>query len=240
MTWRVHWIQHVPFEHLGQLEPLLRGRGASFTCTRAYGGEPYPRPEDYDALVVMGGPMSVNDDAHLPWIGTEIACIEAAIERERMVLGVCLGAQMITRALGAAVVDNGQREIGWFGLEPYPDATKDPLVRAMCKPSQVLHWHGEVAVLPAGATALARSEGCSLQAYRWRQHVLALQFHLEMTRDGARELVEACRHELNPPARFVQYAEEIVGAEQQFVRAHAALEVLIEHFLGPGKPTEAT
>jgi GMP synthase-like glutamine amidotransferase len=237
MTWRIHWIQHVPFEHLGHLEALLGAWNVSLTCTRAYGGEPYPGPDDFDALVVMGGPMSVNDGAHLPWIAREIECIESAIAAQRAVLGVCLGAQMITRALGAAVVDNGQREIGWFGLEPYPAARKDPLTRAICRPDRVLHWHGEVAELPDGAIALARSQACGLQAYRWQRHVLALQFHLEMTREGAQELISACRHEMTPSADFVQSEIEILGPHDYFARAEAALGELLELFLGPLSPT---
>lgn len=221
---RAHYLQHVPFEGLGSIEPWLLARGCEITATRFYedsGG--LPRLEEIDLLVVMGGPMSVNDEAAWPWLVREKAFVREAIAAGKPVLGICLGAQMIASALGAKVYPNSEKEIGWFPIEAVPGEVAD----LFHFPSQaaVFHWHGETFDLPEGAVRLARSTGCENQAFQLGPRAIGLQFHLETTPQSAREIVSHCRAEL-VPARYVQPEAEILAAGPE--RYHAINELMSE------------
>lgn len=173
-------FRHVPFEHLGLIESAFDSRGVSFEYADLYSdGTPLPNPENYSGLVFMGGPMSANDA--LPWLAREIKWIEQAVRRGQPVLGVCLGAQLIAKALGARVYRNPVKEIGWFDIEFTAEAAGDRLFSAAAGRELVFHWHGETFDLPPGAVHLAFSDACRHQAFRLGQNTYGLQFHLEVT-----------------------------------------------------------
>ncbi len=157
---RVQVFQHVPFEALGAIEPWLAARDAQIGWTRFFEDPRIPAPDAYDWLIVMGGPMSANDEAALPWLRDEKRAIAAAIDAGKTVLGVCLGAQLIASALGANVTPNREREIGWFPIERVADPAAHPIARAFPARAEVFHWHGETFDLPPCAVHLARSEAC--------------------------------------------------------------------------------
>lgn len=172
-------IRHVPFEGLGWLRQALDRAGVVPLYFDI--GQPIERREldASSALILMGGPMSANDpDA---WVRNELAAIEQALRRSQPVLGICLGAQLLAKALGARVYCNHVREIGWFPIEWTPDAAADALFHDFASPETVFHWHGETFDLPAGSAWLARSERCAHQAFRYGAHAYGLQFHLEVT-----------------------------------------------------------
>ena len=127
----------------------------------------------------MGGPMSVNDD--LPWLGDEMQAIRDTIQRGKPVLGICLGAQLIAKALGARVYRNPVKEIGWAPVYWTEQTAADPLFDGFSHPETVFHWHGETFDLPYGAERLAYSDACANQAFRIAGNVYALQFHPEVT-----------------------------------------------------------
>src|SRR5581483_176282 len=127
----------------------------------------------------MGGPMSANDD--LPYLRREIACIRQAVDQGQPVLGVCLGSQLLARALGAKVYKNSAKEIGWFDLHLTEAGRQDAILSGLESPETVFHWHGETFDLPDGATWLAYSDRCRHQAFRVASNVYGLQFHLEVT-----------------------------------------------------------
>ncbi len=115
---KVHVLQHVPFEGLGSIDPWLASRGAEVAYTRFFQNDPLPSPGSMDLLVVMGGPMSVNDEGELAWLAPEKRFVRDAVESGVPVLGICLGAQLIASALGACVYPNRVKEIGWFPFRP--------------------------------------------------------------------------------------------------------------------------
>jgi GMP synthase-like glutamine amidotransferase len=172
-------IRHVPFEGLGRLEQALSRAGVMPGYFDI--GQPIEpsEVEASSALILMGGPMSANDPE--PWVRNELAAIENALARSRPVLGICLGAQLLAKALGARVYRNHAREIGWFAIEWTPLAAEDPLFHDFRAPETVFHWHGETFDLPAGSAWLARSELCAHQAFRYGANAYGLQFHLEVT-----------------------------------------------------------
>ncbi|MBU4262655.1 MAG: gamma-glutamyl-gamma-aminobutyrate hydrolase family protein [Proteobacteria bacterium] len=209
---RAHYFQHVPFEGLGSIAPWLAAAGFEITSTRFFESAMFPDLNEIDLLVVMGGPMSVNDEAELPWLVQEKRFIRQAIEAGKPVLGICLGAQLIAGALGARIYRNPVKEIGWLPIQGI--AANDSSFFGFPATEKVFHWHGETFDLPAGAILLAKSEGCENQAFQLGRSVIGLQFHLETTPESAREIVANCRAELIP-AKYVQTEEEILSARPE-------------------------
>jgi GMP synthase-like glutamine amidotransferase len=209
---RAHYLQHVWFEGLGSIKPWLEEEGYEITSTKFFKSELLPDPKLIDLLIVMGGPMSVNDRERYPWIVPEIRFINKVIKLEKPVLGICLGAQFIASAMGATIYQNSEKEIGWFSVEgiSLADTSNFRFPQSMT----VFHWHGETFDLPQGATHLARSQGCENQAFQLGKSVIGLQFHLETTPESAMELVSSCRDELQQ-AKYVQTESEILSAKPE-------------------------
>lgn len=206
---RAHYFQHVPFEGLGSIESWLKTNGYELTATRFFESADFPDPKAIDLLVVMGGPMSVNDEARFPWLASEKQFVREVIDFGKPVLGICLGAQIIANAMGAKVFPNHAKEIGWFPIQAVGPV--DGSTFSFPPSETVFHWHGETFDLPSGAILLAKSEGCENQAFQLGRHVIGLQFHLETTQKSASEIVSNCRAEL-VPAKYVQTEEEILSA----------------------------
>jgi len=222
---RAHYLQHVPFEGLGSIEPWLESNGYELTHTRFFESTVLPDPKTIDFLVIMGGPMSVNDEDVYSWLVSEKQFIHEVIESEKPVLGICLGAQLIASAMGGRVFPNPVKEIGWF-----PIYTVDSIVGSVFSfPSSetVFHWHGETFDMPPGAIRLARSEGCENQAFQIGKSVIGLQFHLETTPESAWQIVSHCRDEL-VPSRYVQTEKEILSASTNFYKS---INLLMDNIL---------
>lgn len=221
---KVHVLQHVPFEGLGSIGPWLAARGAEISHTRFFDSPGLPSLNGVDLVVAMGGPMSVNDEAELPWLKSEKRFVAEAIQAGKAVLGICLGAQLIANALGARVYPGSHKEIGWHLIEStstHSDCFQFP------ETAKVFHWHGETFDLPPGATRLARSAGCENQAFQVGARVVGLQFHLETTRESAESLIAHCREEL-VEEHFIQTEEELLKAPAD---AYAAINTLMAELL---------
>jgi GMP synthase-like glutamine amidotransferase len=190
---RVHILQHVPFEDIGSMVSWLAKREATIEYTRFYQSALLPEIGGLDLVIAMGGPMSVNDEASLPWLKAEKCFIREAIQRGVPVIGICLGAQLVASALGARVYPKQQKEIGWFEIEPMSSADDVFHFPRKCK---VFHWHKETFDLPPGATRLARSAACENQAFQIGGKVLGLQFHLETTPQSADSIISHFGHNL--------------------------------------------
>ncbi|WP_036858534.1 type 1 glutamine amidotransferase [Porticoccus hydrocarbonoclasticus] len=220
---RSHIFQHVPFEGPGSIEPWLRAAGHNITRTPFFiGGSTLPAISDIDSLIVMGGPMSANDEQLFPWLAQEKAFIRRAIDDGKPVLGICLGAQLIASAMGARVYPNPTREIGWFPIHgcTVPGANNFSFPSSV----NVFHWHGETFDLPSGAIHLASSDVCRLQAFQLGTSVIGLQFHLETTPASARDIVTHCSAELTPDDH-VQDAATLLSASPECYRT-------INHLMG--------
>ncbi|HET7101528.1 MAG TPA: type 1 glutamine amidotransferase [Terriglobia bacterium] len=187
---RIHIIQHVVFEGPGAIAEWALERGHSKTFTRQPRGEKLPALDTFDFLVVMGGPMSANDDSRFAWLAAEKRLIAEAVQRRKAVLGVCLGAQLVAQVLGARVYRNREKEIGWFPVRLTPEAAASGLFGGLPEEMTVLHWHGETFDMPHGAVRLAESVVCRNQAFELDGRVLGLQFHLEVTPQGLEDLIQ--------------------------------------------------
>jgi GMP synthase (glutamine-hydrolysing) len=173
--------QHVPHEILGTLNPLLKRAGFRIRYVNfARHPDAQPRLDGYDGLIILGGPMSVNDSDRLPHLSTEMKLIEAALQRNLPVLGICLGSQLIAKTLGAKVYPNREKEIGWYDISPTDHAERDPLLMGLAKSEKIFQWHGETFDIPKSGSHLAFSSLCANQAFRYGDNVYGFQFHLEV------------------------------------------------------------
>jgi GMP synthase-like glutamine amidotransferase len=208
---RAHYLQHVPFEGLGSMESWLQNAGYEISCTRFFESGVLPPVDSFDLLVIMGGPMSVNDEQAYPWLVNEKLFIQSVVEAGIPTLGVCLGAQLIASALGGDVFPNTVKEIGWWPIEAVDEASSsEPSTFRFPRDIDVFHWHGETFSLPDGAIRTAQSRGCQNQAFQFGGHVIGLQFHLETTPASARAIVESCRDEL-VAGEFIQTEVEMLS-----------------------------
>ncbi len=210
-------LQHVFFEGPGYIVSVLKDLGYQVSLIHLYKNEPFPLIQDIDLLVIMGGPMSVNDELQYPFFVEEKKLCREMVSLNKKMVGICLGAQMIASALGGSVYKNHQKEIGWW---PIVDSNTK-------KESMVFHFHGETFDLPTGASLLASSKACINQAFRIN-HSYGLQFHLEMTNDSLRNIINHCENELVTGFPFIQNKEKIIDL------AHIHLEqsnLLMKQFL---------
>ena len=174
-------IMHVENEGPGIFGDLLQAAGAEVRVVRLHLGEALPEPARLDAVFSMGGPMNVYEEQRYPFLRDETNFLQAAAARDLPVLGICLGAQMIAKAAGAAVTKNPVEEIGWSFVELTDAGAADPLFRGLPSLLPVFQWHGDTFAIPAGGTLLATGDDCRNQAFRFKRSY-GLQFHLEADR----------------------------------------------------------
>jgi len=209
---RVLVFQHVPYEPLGTLDPLLKETGCRLRYVN-FGRAPSSRPSlnRYDALIVLGGPMNADQIDTYPNLVTEVGIIREAVEREMSVLGICLGAQLLAKALGGAVARNEVREIGWYDVTLTRAGLDDPVLSPFGPCRRVFQWHEDGISLPPGTELLAGSPASPVQAFRHGSHVYGFQFHLE----ADQPLIERW---LTVPAHVAVLEEERGQIDPQAIR----------------------
>lgn len=223
---KIHFLQHVAFEGLACIEPMLLAKGHQLTATHFYMEQKLLTMEEFDALIIMGGPMSVKDEKHFPWLKKEKIFIKSAINQGKKVLGICLGAQLIAEQLGAEITLNPKKEIGWFPIK----ATNSALNPYFPPELEVFHWHGETFTLPQGAISIGSSEACINQGFIFQERVIALQFHLETTEKSLTALIKHCSGELDD-SHFVQDESEMLSKPKRFNKINQSMQDLLNHWL---------
>ncbi|ULA64262.1 MAG: Type 1 glutamine amidotransferase [Nitrospira sp.] len=222
-------LQHVPFEGPGAFATALTNRGVTLTHTLV--------PKDGlqkdagDLLIVMGGPMSVNDSDG--WIAEETAFIRSALLSGQPVIGVCLGSQFMAKALGATVRPGTALEIGMTPVRLTPDAKQDPVFATLPDSFEVFEWHGEIFDLPKGCVPLASSTVAPLQAFRYGTRAYGLLFHLEVESSGIDALCQECAADLTKANLTAQNVK--AAAIPHLLTLHQFADRLIGHLLAPGR-----
>lgn len=208
---KVHCFQHVSFEDMGCMEEWFLANDFQISYTRFFQNDSIPDVEEYDWLVIVGGPMGIYDETEHPWLIKEKLAIRDAIEANKIVLGICLGAQLLADVLGAKVYKNQYKEIGWWNIQ----LSDDDNFLNTDKESEysIFHWHGDTFDLPEDSVLLASSAACKNQAFRLGENVLALQFHFEVTEKNLKRMLEHGVSELNG-GKYIQSAGQILAKKQ--------------------------
>ncbi|MGL4630590.1 MAG: type 1 glutamine amidotransferase [Leadbetterella sp.] len=222
---RIHCFQHVAFEGLGYIETWANQCNHMVTSTKFFESYHFPELANLDWLIVMGGPMGVYETDQYPWLSQEKEFIKKAIDGRKIVIGICLGSQLIASALGAKVYPNTQKEIGWFPLSKTKQ--KHNLTGSFPDTFTTLHWHGDTFDLPTNAVHLLQTDICPNQAFVYEDRVLGLQFHLEVTPKALKAMIENCRHELIPD-EYIQTEEEIQDQREYFNQSNRLLERILD------------
>jgi GMP synthase (glutamine-hydrolysing) len=174
-------FRQIAHESLGTIANALSRREIPFKVVDALAQNSLDvELHEYCGLVVMGGPMNVDETDRYPALGDQVKYLQMAMLGELPILGICLGSQLLAKALGSKVFPNRIKEIGWYDLELLPSAADDRLFRHLPSPATIFQWHGDTFDLPKGAVQLARSPLCENQAFRYGRNAYALQFHLEV------------------------------------------------------------
>ena len=215
-------LQHIACEPPGSYEDVLRDRGAAIHRVELDDGEPLPPWRDFDAIIAMGGPMSVNDE--LPWLAGEKRWIADAVRGGTAFFGACLGSQLLAASLGARVYAGPEPEVGMLPVTLTDAALRDPVFAGLPRELLTLQWHGDTFDLPAAAVRLASSPLYANQAFRWGSRAYAIQFHLETTTSMAREWAEvpAYRQSLEQtlgPGSFAGLLRELAAHADAFQAA---------------------
>ena len=213
---KLHIIMHESFESPGAIETWAKQKGHEVTYTRLYDQEKLPSTLNFDFLIIMGGPQSpstTKDECSYFDAVKEIKFIKKSIDSEKIVLGVCLGAQLIGQSLGAKFDHSPNKEIGVYELTLTSDAIHDPIFSKFPKTFLVGHWHGDMPGLTLNSKVLATSKGCPRQIVRYTPKVYGFQCHFEFTRDAIEGMIANSSDELSESKKlpFVQSKEQLMN-----------------------------
>jgi len=228
---RIHYLQHVPFEDLANIEVWAKEKGFNITHTKMSGNESLPSLDEFDWLVIMGGPMSVNDEYIYKWLAQEKRFIERAIQDGKTVLGICLGAQLIANVLGAKVGKNEHKEIGWFDVKLTSDAKKSPIFKHLPDEFIAFHWHGETFDIPSSCKHIAMSDACENQAFEYDDgRVIGLQFHLESSEESVKKLLKFCEEDIIGGGQYVQ-TKDVILSNDKYKSINEIMRVLLDNMI---------
>lgn len=224
-------IQHVPFEGLGKLDHWFQMRAITPEIYRFFEEKPLPDLKQYSALIILGGPMGTYDLKLHPWLEKEFAFIESALEESLPILGICLGAQILAQLLGGSVNKQSQKEIGWYPISLTEKAKKHPLFSKWPEEFVTFHWHQDTFIPPKEALKIGSSAACDHQGFAYEKKgakgktipIVGLQFHLEMTQEISKRLVESCHEDLAEPGPYIGSKTQILSGFAPYAQSQAHL-----------------
>jgi len=205
----IHYFQHDHFEDLGFIGDWANEKGITTSVSMMDLKPEFPDLDSFDWLVVMGGKMGVGDAGNIPWLSTEIDYIKDAIDTGKVVLGICLGSQLIAKALGGHVYRNSEPEMGFWPVFFNENSQKDDVFRHFPSQLKVMHMHFDVFDLPDGCIPMANSTVTLCQAFRFKDNVYALQFHFEVSAKSVSSFIKEITPEL-VPGKNVQTVDELL------------------------------
>ena len=227
---RIHFIQHVAYESPGYLLDWARQNEHTVSFTKIFEAPVFPSVDDFDWLIVMGGPMGAYDGDKYSWLKPEKEFIRTVINSGKKVLGICLGSQLVAAALGARVYAHTQKEIGWWPVKKTNGAKSNLLLAGLPDEFTSFHFHGDTFDLPSGAVHLLQSDACPHQAYLYNDQVMGLQFHMEATPELIKAMVEHSRSELIA-ATWIQSEKEILDTQEHYAPNNQWIGSLLSTFV---------
>lgn len=224
---KIQFIIHTDSEQPGAILPWTKEMGYHTAICRPFAGEALPTVRDFDWLVIMGGPQSLLESHLYPYLQDEIALIQEVLKTHKVVLGICLGAQLLGEAFGAKTEKSPHKEVGVF---PIARREEDPLLEQLPGVFSVVHWHSDMPGLTPSSTVLAASEGCPRQIVRYSPQAYGLQCHLEPALEDIKEMIVNNEDDLKP-GRFIQTKEELLRHDYPSINQsmHAILNNLLKN-----------
>jgi GMP synthase-like glutamine amidotransferase len=224
---RIHSLEHEPFEGLANIEVWAKNRGHGITRTFLFKNEELPGIDEFDWLFIMGGSMNIYEEEKYPWLASEKNFITEAIANKKIVLGVCLGSQLIADVLGGKVSKNKHKEIGWFPVTLTEEARTSSIFSSFPPAFTAFHWHGDTFSIPSGAVRIAQSKACANQAFEYGRTV-GLQFHLEYSAKSIDLMFRNCADEI-VEGRYIQKPDEIISQNNNVVETQKLLNLLLDN-----------
>ena len=227
---KIQVFQNVSFEGPAYIEEIAEKNGYELHVSRLFDGENPLPPTDYDMLVILGGPMSIYEESEFPWLPNEKKAIELAINSEKIVFGICLGAQLLADILGAEVYKNEEREIGWFPVHKVKAESGNEPLSFLPNKITVFHWHSDTFHIPRNAVKIYSSEATENQSFIYESKVFAMQFHLEMKKSSIKDLVHYCEADLES-SKFVMEKGKMLKLYKKYEDDNKkVLQDLFRHF----------
>ncbi|HSB07740.1 MAG TPA: type 1 glutamine amidotransferase [Thermodesulfobacteriota bacterium] len=203
-------VKHVEVEGPGLIEDCLKKGNFPHQLLSLESDVHFPKLDDLTHIVLLGGPMNVYEEDRYPFLKYEDLFIKEAIQRGKRILGICLGAQLIAKALGAKVYKAPVKEIGWYDLSLTEEGVRDPLFSPFPKTFPVFQWHGDTFDLPNAAKLIATSSPVQNQAFRYGENAYGLQFHIEVTEEMIQEWMKDYEKEFEVSKSFHVSKQEIL------------------------------
>lgn len=223
---RVHYLIHAEFETPGIIDTWIKTHGHTSSQSHSYRGDKLPPVDQFDFLIVMGGPQSATQLDQYMYLLQEVDLIKQAVEANKPVLGFCLGAQLIAESLSAKTQKSPHKEIGIFPIELLSDASHDPIFSKFPKTFNVMHWHSDMPGIPKGGRLLAKSQGCPRQAFSVGDRIYGLQCHLEFTQNNINDMLKFCEDDLTNDL-YVATKEQLKSYD--FTDMHEKLFILLDY-----------
>lgn len=226
----VHCLKHVPYEGPGMIADYLKENNISLDSINLYENQPLPDINCVDYLIVMGGPMDINDEEQYPWLKEEKALISKIIEAGKPIMGICLGAQLIANELGASVYPAEDHEIGWYPITFTDEAKEHQATASWEENPTVFHWHSNTFDLPRGAIHWASTNSCPNQAFIVNENIIGLQFHLEIARPQVQKMIDNWgRYKESGP--YVQSPEEMLEKSKTASETRKMLHRVLDYWV---------
>ena len=222
-------FQHIECEGLGTLGDTLRSKGFEVKIVKPCQDEPVPENLG-QGLIVLGGPMGAYEEAVNPWMVNEVTAIQKALDARLPVLGICLGSQLIAKAAGSQVFRGAQPEVGWAPIQLTNAGSKDPIFSGCPSSFTAFHWHGDTFTLPKGSERLAWSDLYRNQAFRLGNNAYGLQFHLEVTREMAKDWMQKYARELTHQGGVIQPERITARLEENITALRQIADVVFGNF----------
>ncbi len=224
----IHILQNIDFEDEAYIGKWTEKKGHTLSKTKLFLGEGLPDVNNQDFIIILGGPMNVYEENLYPFLTLEKKFIEKAVKMDKKVLGICLGAQLISDVLGGKVTRNKEKEIGWFDIEMISQKSiENPFFGFPVKFKAFL-WHGDMFSIPPGAVHVAKSEACENQAFVFNGNTAGLQFHLESIPASVNRLIKNCGNELTA-GKYIQKPEFIINQNSNYKIINELMERLLNN-----------
>ena len=226
------FVKHIDIEGPGTLDGFLKTKGITFKTVDVSKGESLPQDiGEFKAIVILGGPMNVYEEDKYPFLRSEDLLIKDALTKDIPIMGLCLGAQLIAKAVGASVSTAKEKEIGWYYVNLTSQGMEDPMFRGLGNEFKVFQWHGDTFAIPDNGAHLAFSKACANQVFRYNDNVYGLQFHLEVTKEMVREWLDAYSDEILSLNGLVSRDDILKRAEEFAETYYKQAEIFYGNFL---------